>query len=188
MRLDVVREMPPGGIDQAWTFYQGTFGHLRARAALRQVLYRDEFDTLMRHPGTDKYVCAQDDTVLGLAAMTNDLDAVPMISPEYFAHRWPDLYAERRIFYVEFVAARPGTAGAGAYVALIRRILERVTASRGIAVADVCAHNENEHRMPELFGLAARRVTGEVRQQRLDSQTFWSYEFPAGMRSTPAAG
>lgn len=189
MRVDVVKSMPIDGIQQAWTFYEEAFGELRTQAALRQVLYRDEFEALMGNAAVDKYVCR--DTagdVIGLAVMTTDLDTVGMISPEYFAHRWPELYAEHRIFYVEFVTARQGVAGTGAYIRLIRQIVETVTAAGGIAVADVCSHNEDQYRMPEMFALAARRVTSEAHERRLDTQSFWLYEFPAGMRAVPAAG
>jgi hypothetical protein len=186
MRIDVVREMPADDIDAAWDFYEETFGKLRVQAALRQVLHRDEFHDLMVNTAVDKYVCTDAGEVVGLAVMSDDLDPVPQISPEYFAHRWPDLYAERRIFYVVFVAARPGAAGA--YLRLIRQIVETVTAAGGIAIADVCSHNEDEYRMPEMFALAARRVTAEAHQQRLDAQSFWLYEFPAAMRAVPAGG
>jgi hypothetical protein len=178
MRIDVVRVLPDDLLDEAWHFYQQAFDELRIRAVTRHVLDRGEFEALMRDKRFEKYVAISGGGVAGLAAITGDLDAVSGISQHFFAHRWPDLYAEQRIFYVEFTAAVPGRRGAGVFVGLVRALLERVTAVDGIAVLDICSHNETELALPDMIGLAARRVLGTVRQQRLDTQSYWLYEFP----------
>jgi hypothetical protein len=188
MHMDVVPMLPFELLDDAWYFYRDAFDELRTRAVMRHVLYRHEFEAQMLDKRVDKYVVMDGATVVGLAAVTDDLEAVPGISPDYFAHRWPDHYAERRIFYVEFIAARPGRRGVGVYVRLVRSMLERITAADGIAVADICSHNETQYGLPDMLGLAARRVTGAVRQERLDTQSYWLYEFPAGNGALPAAG
>ncbi|RZU48607.1 hypothetical protein EV385_0324 [Krasilnikovia cinnamomea] len=179
MRVDVVAELPPTLLDAAWRFYHDTFDELRTRAVARHVMYRHEFDELMADKRVMKYVAGDGDAIVGLAAQTDDLHAVPLISPEYFAHRWPDRYAQRRIFYAVFVGARPGPRGMGVFVTLLREMMRPITAVAGIVTIDVCTHNEAVHALPQRVELILGRIAGAARAQRVDSQSFWCYEFPA---------
>ena len=57
-------------------------------------MYRAEFHDVLADERVDKYVVtAPDGSLAALATMTNELAVVPLISPDYFAHRWPELYA-----------------------------------------------------------------------------------------------
>ena len=179
MRMDVVRVLAPELMEQAWDFYCAAFDELRTEAVQRHVMHREEFDVQMTDDRVLKLVGLQDGRVVGLAAITEDLDAVPQISPEYFERRWPQLYAERRIWYVVFIAAQAGAAGTGMYVQLIRGIVERIKSNDGMAAADICSYNENVHALPEMLRRASGRVAGSATRQLLDTQSYWLYEFPA---------
>lgn len=179
MRMDVVRVLPPGLMDEAWNFYREAFDELRTQAVQRHVMHRAEFDDQMADARVLKLVGTEDDRVVGLATLTDDLTAVPLISPDYFESRWPQLYAERRIWYVIFIAARTGRTGTGMFVRLIRGIVEPVTANGGMIAADICAFNESVHALPEMLRRASGRVAGSATRQLLDTQSYWLYEFPA---------
>jgi hypothetical protein len=177
--IQEVRVLPADLMDEAWTFYTETFAELRTLAVQRHVYRRDEFEAQMTDERVLKYVSYDSDgRIRGLATATDDLHAVPLISPDYFEHCWPDLYARRRIFYVGFVAVQAGARGTGVFVALLRRMGERILAEQSIMVLDVCAHNEAAHDLPNVVSLATGRLAGKVNTRLLDSQSYWLYEFP----------
>ncbi len=179
MIIDVVRILPAELRDEAWRFYHGAFGPLAVRAVQRHLLYRDEFDRVMGDPRVTKYVCRDGDTVVGLAAMTGDLSTQPLLSPDYFAHRWPDLYAQRRIVYCLFVGVQSGPGGKGVFVALQREMYKQVEAVRGMVVLDICTYNEAELGLPWTIESILKPIAGDATATRLDSQSYWLYEFPA---------
>jgi hypothetical protein len=179
MRIDVVRALPEELMESAWAFYREAFDELRTLAVQRHVYHRHEFEAQMADERVLKYVGIDGDQVRALATLTNDLAAVPLISPDYFESRWPDLYQARRIYYIGFTAVQAGSRGLGVLVQLMRRIGEQVLTAESIMVLDVCAHNEAEHSLPNVVKVASGRVHGTVRSRRLDSQSYWVYEFPA---------
>ena len=179
MRVDVVPVVPDELMDRAWDFYRETFDELRYLAVNRHLLHRDEFDDLMTDKRAVKYLSldAAGD-VVGLAAMTTELEAVSLISPDYFRHHWPDLYDQGRIFYVMFVGAAPGARGTGVFVSLLREMVQPILAVDGKVVVDICTYNEERHRLPRMIGVILGRVGRRTEPRRLDSQSFWLYEFP----------
>ncbi|MGX6603837.1 hypothetical protein ACWKSP_17075 [Micromonosporaceae bacterium Da 78-11] len=179
MRVDVTPVLAGPMIDVAWSFYRETFDELRVLAVNRHLLYRHEFEDLMADKRVDKYVALDDDgTIVGLAAMTNDLHAVPLVSPDYFQHHWPDLYAGNRLFYVVFVGAKQGDRGRGVFLTLLREMYEPIGAVDGNVFVDVCTHNEVAQQLPRMIGVILTRVTGKAVPTRVDAQSFWMYEFP----------
>lgn len=180
MQVDVYPVVPGEWRGPAWRFYRDTFTPLAVRAVQRHVLHEQEFDELIADPRIDKYLAVRDGQVVGLSAMTADLEAVHLISPEYFAHRWPDLYAQRRILYCVFVGVHPDPeAGRGVFVALQDRMYTRqVAPARGVCVLDISTWNEEELDLPRVIESIMNKVAGAATARRLDSQSYWLYEFP----------
>jgi hypothetical protein len=178
VKVDVCGTLPAGSEDDAWRFYRTAFDHLRYRAIERHLLDRDEFDELMADTRIVKYLAWQDDTIVGLAAQTRDLRALPYLSPDFFRHRWPDMYAQRRIFYAVFVGAQRDMRGAGVFVALLGAMMRPIRATDGMVMVDICTHNEAELDLPSGIARVLRRIAGTVRPTRVDSQSYWLYEFP----------
>ncbi len=78
-------------IEAAWRLYEEAFQDLKSLAVQRHLMYRSEFDEVMRDSRVQKYLCYEDDgTLCGLSTYTNDLHAIPLIAPEYFEHHWPE--------------------------------------------------------------------------------------------------
>jgi hypothetical protein len=126
-----------------------------------------------------KYVARGQDgsgPVTAIGTLTNDLDAAPLISPDYLQYRWPALYARRQVWCVGFYAVHPQHRGSGLFALLIEEMVKVITP--GVAVVDFCAYNEDVAELPR-FVLGVLEDLGEVRTQRLDTQAYWSYEFPA---------
>ncbi|GAA1633784.1 hypothetical protein [Actinoplanes couchii] len=179
MHVEVLPELPADLLDEAWNFYLDCFNDLRVLAVNRHLLYRDEFDDLMTDQRVPKYVARADDGgVVGLAAMTTELDAISLISPEYFEYHWPELYRENRIFYVSFVGADRGTRGSGVFIALLRRMYQPIGEVDGKVVVDICSYNEDRHSLPRMISIILGRAAGRAQPTRMDAQSFWLYEFP----------
>jgi hypothetical protein len=169
-----------GATDEAWELYGRAFDDLRALAVQRHVMYRHEFTGLLADERIAKYlVTADDGRLAALATMTNDLDAVPLISPEFFERRWPLLYAKKRVWYVPFVAVHPDHQAGGVMARIIDRMcVEPAGEEGGVICLDVCEHRETSQRLPMAIEGQANRTLPGITRVRLDAQVFWGYEFP----------
>jgi hypothetical protein len=180
MNVKVIDEAHDSLIEQAWALYYDAFRELNAYAVQRHLMYRSEFDALMRDPRVQKYLCLDDDdTLCGFSTYTNDLDAVPLISPEYFERRWPEHYAERRIWYVGFMAIDRELRPSNAFVELIEAMYLVAVTQNGIVALDMCRFNDEVKHLSRVVPLVVRRLAGETRAERMDEQSYWLYEFPA---------
>jgi hypothetical protein len=177
MSIKVIDAVHESLIEDAWKLYYEAFRELNAFAVQRHLMRRDEFDEVMLDTRVQKYLCLDDDGALcGLATYTNDLDAVPLISPQYFERRWPRHYAERRIWYVCFVAVQDG-APLSTFASLIAAMHETSTRD-AITALDVCTRTDTVRHLPRSVRVLLHRLSGGVRMERLDEQSYWLYEFP----------
>jgi len=177
MTIKIVDELHETLIEDAWKLYYEAFRDLNAFAVQRHLMYRGEFDEVMLDRRVQKYLCLGDDgNLCGIATYTNDLDAVPLISPQYFERRWPRHYAEGRIWYVGFVAVREG-APLTVFGELIGAMHETSTRD-ALTALDVCARTDAVRHLPRSVRVLLRRLSGNVRMERLDEQSYWLYEFP----------
>jgi hypothetical protein len=180
MRIEAMPALPDDRVEPAWQFYRETFDELRVHAVQRHLMHRTEFDEMMADKRFGKYLAVDaGGDIVGLSVMTSNLSALPLLSQDYFIHRWPEMYAEQRIFYIVFAGAVPGARGAGVFVRLLREMMGPLSAVDGMGMVDVCSHNELVRNLPEAIGRILGRVDGRMRSRRLDSQSYWLYEFPA---------
>jgi hypothetical protein len=170
----------PETLECAWELYIEAFRDLNALAVQRHLMYRSEFDELMRDQRVQKYMCLDDDgTLLGMSTYTNDLDAVPLIAPEYFERHWPDHYAANKIWYIVFVAVHPDAQGRPAFAQLVEEMYLVAATQNGLVGLDICSYNDDVRNMSRVFRLMIRRLTANMRFERIDQQSFWLYEFPS---------
>jgi hypothetical protein len=180
MNVKVVDEVHETLLEDAWTLYNEAFRELNALAVQRHLMYRSEFDEVMRDQRVQKYLCVDDDdTLCGLSTYTNDLAAMPLISPQYFERRWPQHFAERRIWYCGFVAVDPKGRAANTFGELVRAMYLLAATQNGIIALDMCRRNDQFRRLSRVVPLMLHRLSGEVRTERMDEQSYWLYEFPA---------
>ena len=73
-------------------------------------LRRDEFMAVMVDPRIEKILIEDEDTgeLIAMCTLTNQLETVDWVSPEYFAHHYPDHWERGAVFYLGFslVASR----------------------------------------------------------------------------------
>jgi hypothetical protein len=164
--------------EQAWKLYREAFDPLRQTAVQRHVMYDDEFDAVMADPRVDKYLIYDGDrTLQGLGTITNKIESMPLVSPEYFATRWPDRFAEGRVYYIGFVGVHPNSHGTGIFGELVKAMTGMVAACDGVAVLDVCRHNHKTLHLPRMISILASSWAPHVEMVDLDAQTYIGYDF-----------
>ncbi|HET6531056.1 MAG TPA: hypothetical protein VFH03_10655 [Actinoplanes sp.] len=153
---------------------------MRSLAVQRHLMYQSEFDEVMRDERVDKYLCYDDDgTLCGLSTYTNNLWAMPLIAPEYFERRWPELYDQRKIWYCGFVAVGSTARSTRAFAELVEAMYLTAANQNGIIALDFCQFNDDERHMSRVIRLMLQRLSGGVKAECMDRQAFWVYEFPA---------
>ncbi|WP_345710911.1 hypothetical protein [Kineococcus glutinatus] len=174
--LDVLTDAQ---IAEAWGLYQAAFGPLAILAAQRHLMTEQEFREVMLDPRIEKHVGIDrdhGDRMCALGAVTGELSAVPLISEPYYAHRWPQFHAQKRIFYVVFVGVHPLYRGSGIFAALVEKIWRVLLEGGGVVCVDFCTYNDQELALPRLVSRMTDSFGGGVRTIRLDEQAFWAYE------------
>ena len=164
----------------AWELYDGAFRDLRSLAVQRHLMYQSEFDEVMLDRRVEKYLCIDDDGKLcGLSTYTNDLFAIPLIAPEYFERRWPDLYRQNKIWYCGFAAVGTEARATRAFAELIEAMYRTAADRNGIIAMDACRYNDDERNFARVIRLMLHRLSGgAVRAECMDQQSYWIYEFP----------
>ena len=178
MPVHVLRTVDSDLREEAWKLYLQSFDDLRHRAVQRHVMYSDEFDAVMVDERVDKYLLSgEDGSLVALSTMTSQLRSMPLISPEYFAHRWPDRYRAGLIFYIGFLAVHPDSHGTGVFGELVRAMTAPVASVEGLAVIDVCSYNKDRLHLPRAIRWLATTWASSVEMADLDAQTFVGYDF-----------
>jgi len=164
----------------AWQLYQDCLEELNTLAVQRHMMYKSEFDEVMRDPRVDKYLALTDDgTLAGITTYTNDLDAVPLISPQYFERHWPEHYAAHKIWYIGFIAVSPEHQGREAFAQMVEQMYLVASIQNGLVGLDICSYNDDVRHMSRVFRLMISRNTETMRFNRIDQQSSWLYEFPS---------
>jgi hypothetical protein len=177
MPMQVARVLDDAQIGQAWEMYTVAFAELRAAAVQRHVMNRREFDQVMADERVAKYLAIDPatDRLAGLATLTNDLDAMPLVSPDFFERRWPDLFAQRKVWYLGFFAIEPAYRGTGTFEEVIAEMWTEVRAGGGLAALDICGQN-SAIGLPRAIQRTLEGLTPQVKMEQIDVQTYWAFE------------
>lgn len=157
--------------------YRSAFEDINRLAIERHMMTYEEFSDVVADRRVQKWIAAEDSgDICGMAVITNDLLAVPLISPAYFEHHMPELYKQDRIFYVQFVCTEPTIRSVHAFHLLIAAMQPQVQDARGCAVMDFCDFNVEQLQLPEKALVVQQRYNPTVRMRRADSQHFYIYD------------
>ena len=95
-------------IAEFYDLYSLAFEPLKKRSVARQVLTEAEFTEQMLDERVVKYVArGERGEALGLTTLTNELDSVPWVSPDYFIEHYPEHSARNAVYYLGFTLAHP---------------------------------------------------------------------------------
>jgi hypothetical protein len=157
-----------------YALYVQTFGSLAVKAVARQLLHEHEFMEEMLDARVDKFLAWDEHgEPVAMATLTRHLETVPWISPDYFAHHYPEQMARNAVFYLGFILVEQQHRRAHLFIDLLTKVAEMVIEQRGMCAWDICSHNN------EAFGLAdaiealtSRMATFDV--GAVDTQTYYA--------------
>ena len=166
-----------------WEAYAEAFGALADEAATRMVLHRSEFDAQLADPHIDKTIAWDDDAVAGMTALATDLEAVPWVSPAFWARQ------PRPVYYLAWTFVRRGYRGAGLAGALLTPAAQRALDDGAVVGYDTCRSND-ERGFTQ--GIArAMAALGVAPPQLVDEQRYYLWRYPGddeGAASEAGAG
>jgi hypothetical protein len=165
--------------ERVWDAYCDAFDELRTAAIQRHVMTRDEFDAVMADERVNIYLAQRDDgQIAGMATLSNDLEAMPLVSPDFFRARWPEHYAAGRCWYVGLVGVRPSEQGGGAFQLIVGTVASTLGPTGGVLVLDVPRRNMETFHVPHAVKRIADALLPEVTCQMVDAQAYWAYTTP----------
>jgi DNA-dependent RNA polymerase auxiliary subunit epsilon len=173
VRITVEPAIDGPDVERFYALYLEAFGPLRTMAVARHVLHEDEFREEMVNPLIDKYVAWDEDgRAVAMATLTRHLETVPWISPEYFAHHYPEPWSRGAVFYLGFVLADPGRRRQRMFSEILAAVIRRVADARGICGWDACAFNVRHVKMRDVV-VAVSQDVSPTEVEPIDSQTYF---------------
>lgn len=162
------------------------FSILKTRSALREGDSLSDFARMIRDPRVEVYVVndSAGPTPIGVGLLARDLAAVPWVSTTFFAHRWPDAYAQGRLCYVPFVVIDPAWQGRGPAAQLLAAMIDRVASERAVVGFDVSAFNEGGRGFVRAIQGTLEEAHCDYDLAPVDQHTFYAATFDG----TPAGG
>jgi hypothetical protein len=163
--------------ERFWDLYLTAFEPLRVRAAARHVLTREEFDDEMADPRVLKLL-AHDEAgeAVGLTTLATDLAAVPWVSPEYFAARYPEHAARGAVWYIGFTLAHPGRRATRTFMDMVDALVAHLAEHRVVCAYDVSRFNDDSLRFADNLRRHLER-TRDVTVETVDQQTYYATTF-----------
>jgi hypothetical protein len=165
-----------------WDLYEDLFAPLQHKALLKHLYERHEFEDIMGEPRVLKLVGWSRGRPVGLAAITNELDLVPQISPSFLRARYPDEAARQAVYFCIFAFIQPEFQRRTLFPRLVTTMGQLAAQRSGVVVFDVSEYNTS------LFGL-----DGQVRRMAkwfpdaqfgvVDTQRYYAVELPRPMPS-----
>ncbi|MFP3712392.1 hypothetical protein [Puerhibacterium sp. TATVAM-FAB25] len=160
-----------------WKLYLEAFEPLRTRAAARHVLHRDEFDAEMADPRVLKLLARDEHgEPVGLTTLATDLDAVPWVSPEFFAARYPEHAARKAIWYVGFTLAHPGRRATRTFMDMLDVLIAYLGEHQVVCAYDVSRFNDDSLRFADNLRRRAE-ITQNITAETVDQQTYYATTF-----------
>jgi hypothetical protein len=131
----------------------------------------------MRDPRIDKYVAwEKEEEPVGLITLTRDLEAVPWVSPDYYAARYPEQAARKAIYYLGFTLARPRVRRTGFLETVTRMCIEPLVAERAVLAYDLCSYNKDVLSFSTLIAETFGKFSPS-QPEVLDSQVYYGVNF-----------
>jgi hypothetical protein len=131
-------------VDELWPEYLRAFAPLRTKAAARMVMHRHEFAAQMADRRIVKYLARCGDELAAVGTMARELEAVDWISPDFYAARFPERYAAKRIYCLGWMFVVPQFQHRQLRLRLLEHQAERIIADGAMLVYDTCRFNEDE--------------------------------------------
>lgn len=163
--------------DRFWELYVTAFGPMRTRAAARHVLRREEFDDELADGRVTKLLARDEQgEAVGLTTLATDLAAVPWVSEEFFAVRYPEHAARGAIWYIGFTLTHPGRRATRTFMDMIDALTAHLAEHRVVCAYDISRFNEDSLRFADHLRRHLER-THDVDVRAVDRQTYYATTF-----------
>jgi arginine decarboxylase len=172
-RVSVEKEVDYATAKMYYALYVATFSALDTEAAGRQLLTSEEFLEEMLDPTVHKYIAWDEhDVAIGMSTLATEVGAMPWVSPDYFAHHYPEQHARGAVYYLGFTLVHPAHRGSGVYRLMIEEVIRWVVEQRGVVAWDSCRANDERGLNSTAFK-ALGRLAG-VTPDVIDEQRYYA--------------
>ena len=178
-KLTTTRELVIVGerAEALWEMYREAFEPLGTRAIQQHLWSKEEILGELANEQIIKFIGWRGDEPVGMCMLTNNLDLVPMISPEFLRSRFPE-HAERdAIFYGIMIFVRAGFRGKTMFARLGTLMAQETAQHGGVVLFDMCAFNREHGSLDENLGKLARPFAGSA-MSLVDQQSWFAVELP----------
>jgi hypothetical protein len=163
--------------EKLWNAYRDNFEPLTALAIMRHFVSRDEVLAWLSNPRIHKIIGWQSDEPVGLALVTNSLDDVKDISPNFLRTKYPEHANRNAIYYGILVMVSHSLRGRTLFGRLYTELWQIPALDSGILVFDACEFNRTSFGADELAQRIADRFPRSSLEV-LDRQTWYVAELP----------
>lgn len=165
--------------EECYEMYAEVFAEVNALAAQRHLLTHTEFSDVAWDSRITKLLARdREERLVGVACVTNVLEAWPLLSAPFYARHFPDHYARNAIWYVGFVGVRPRKPHV--FRDLVADLYAIVSSNDGLVGMDFCTFNEESRNLPNATRAILTRWNEQTEMLRMDTQTTWVYRFDGG--------
>ena len=178
-RVEITHELTVTGqpADALWKAYEENFGPLEDLAMLRHVDTRDEMLAQLANPRIVKIVGWRGDEPVGLAMVTNSLEDVTEISPQFLRARFPEYAARDAIYFGTLVMVSQPLRGRTLFSRLTTELWQIPASVGGVLIFDVCEFNRTTFNTDVLSQRIADNFPRST-VQIVDRQTWYAAELP----------
>ena len=169
-----------------WEAYRSNFEPLSKLAMLRHFYSREIVLAEFANPNIVKIVGWQAGKPAGLAMVTNSLDDVPQISPEFLRASYPQHAEKNTIYFGILVMVAPNLRGLTLFSRLYLELWQIPARAGGVLVYDICDFNRLSFDTDKLSQrIAANFPDSSV--SVLDRQTWYVADLPKPIPDPPSA-
>ena len=178
-RAQITRELIIEGerAEAIWQIYHDSFVPLQELAMQQHLWSREVILDELADPRIVKIVGTADGEPVGLCMVTNELEVVPMISPEFLRARYPEQASRNAIFYGVVIFVRSGYRGRTLFARLGTHAGQEAASQGGVIIFDVCSFNRVQASLDDNLRRLAQSFPNSS-MDLLDQQSWFAIEVP----------
>lgn len=182
--IEPLKVIPHPLAEQCYELFADVFADIDQLAAQRHMLTAEEFAVVAADSRVEKLLAYNPaGELVGIGAVTNVLEAHPLVSPRFYARMFPEQYARGALWYVMFVGVRPRELHI--FRAIVEQLYAFTTSNNGVAMMDFCTFNDDMRGLPQATESILKRWDPGTLRMKLDSQTTWGFRFDGGGHPAP---
>lgn len=174
--IDVLQKVDGELGERLWSMYDAVFSETVEHCAERQSYRREEFIEVLSDESYFKLVAREEDTVVGLAVCTFDLEKVKLINPEFF---WKTRECNgmlvdfrRRVLYVTAICVMGARKGRHVGAELMRKLHSVGLRNNALAVGYDYSRNINKDLPSMIAGVTGCTHVEREGSPDLDCQSY----------------